>query len=67
MVNLKAHSRLQRDDDFYQEASRESRRDFLNILAVSTGAVGSGAFLWTAIDSMNPSKDVLALASIEVD
>ena len=44
-----------------------SRRDFLNILTVATGAVGAGAFAWSAVDSMNPSKDVLALASTEVD
>ena len=44
-----------------------SRRDFLTIMAGATGAVGAGAFLWPVIDSMNPSADVLALASIEVD
>ena len=43
------------------------RRDFLNYLGVSLGGVGAGAFLWPVIDSMNPSKDVLAVASIEVD
>jgi ubiquinol-cytochrome c reductase iron-sulfur subunit len=44
-----------------------SRRDFLNYLAVGVGAVGAGAFAWPIINSMNPSKEVLALASIEVD
>ncbi|WP_421882549.1 ubiquinol-cytochrome c reductase iron-sulfur subunit [Pacificispira sp.] len=43
------------------------RRDFLNYLAVGVGAVGAGVFAWPVINSMNPSKDVLALASIEVD
>lgn len=43
------------------------RRDFLNYLAVGVGAVGVGGFLWPVINSMNPSKDVLALASTEVD
>lgn len=43
------------------------RRDFLTMLAVATGAVGAGAFVWPLIDSMNPSADVLALASTEVD
>jgi ubiquinol-cytochrome c reductase iron-sulfur subunit len=43
------------------------RRDFLNYVAVGMGAVGAGAFLWPVINSMNPSKEVLALASIEVD
>lgn len=31
------------------------------------GAVGAGALLWPFVDSMNPSADVLALASTEVD
>lgn len=43
-----------------------SRRDFLNYLAVATGTVGAGAFAWPVIDSMNPSADVLALASVQV-
>lgn len=31
------------------------------------GAVGAAATLWPLIDQMNPSADVLALASIEID
>lgn len=43
-----------------------SRRDFLNIAATATTAVGGAVFAWPIIDSMNPSADVLALASVEV-
>ena len=43
------------------------RRDFLSYLAVGMGAVGGAAFVWPLVDSMNPSADVLALASIDVD
>ena len=43
------------------------RRDFLGLLAATTGVVGAAAFAWPMVDSMNPAKDVLALASIEVD
>jgi ubiquinol-cytochrome c reductase iron-sulfur subunit len=43
------------------------RRDFLNIAAVSTAGVGGAALLYPLINQMNPSADVLALASIEVD
>lgn len=43
------------------------RRDFLNIAFGATSAVGGAIFAWPLVDSMNPSKDVLALASIEVD
>ena len=42
------------------------RRDFINLLTTATGVVGAGAFAWTVVDSMNPSADVLALASTEV-
>ncbi|MFK7866952.1 MAG: ubiquinol-cytochrome c reductase iron-sulfur subunit [Alphaproteobacteria bacterium] len=43
------------------------RRDFMSYVAVGMGVVGTGAFMWPVIDSMNPSADVLALSSIEVD
>src|SRR3569833_1203371 len=43
------------------------RRDFLNIAAVSFAGVGAVATLYPLINQMNPSADVLALASIEVD
>ncbi len=44
----------------------DTRRDFLYIATAATGAVVAGAAVWPLIDQMNPSKDVLALASIEV-
>jgi len=43
------------------------RRDFLLLTAQAMGAVGAGALLWPFVDSLNPSADVLALASSEVD
>ncbi|MDP6346359.1 MAG: ubiquinol-cytochrome c reductase iron-sulfur subunit [Alphaproteobacteria bacterium] len=43
------------------------RRDFLYVATSAMGAVGVGAFAWPLIDQMNPSQDVLALSSIEVD
>lgn len=45
----------------------EGRRDFLVMLASTTGALGAASFVWPLIDSMNPSKDVLALATTEID
>ena len=45
----------------------QSRRDFLGIVAWSGLAVGTAAVLWPVIDSMNPSADVLALATTTVD
>jgi len=43
------------------------RRDFLFVAAGGFGAVAAGAAVWPLIDQMNPSADVLALSSIEVD
>lgn len=44
-----------------------TRRDFLVMTAQAMGLVGAAAVAWPFIDSMNPSADVLALASTEVD
>lgn len=43
------------------------RRDFINIAAVSFAGVGAVAVLPTLINQMNPSADVLAQATTEVD
>jgi len=43
------------------------RRDFINIAAVSFAGVGAAATLYPLVNQMNPSADILALASIEVD
>ena len=44
-----------------------SRRDFLYVATGAFGAVGALAAAWPLIDQMNPSADVLALSSTEVD
>ncbi len=44
-----------------------TRRDFLYVATAAAGAVGVGAAVWPLVDQMNPSADVRALASIEVD
>ena len=43
------------------------RRDFINIAAVSFAGVGAAATVLPLVSQMNPSADVLALASTEVD
>ena len=48
-------------------AGRPRRRDFLYIATGATAAVGTAFATWPLIDSLNPARDVLALASIEVD
>ena len=44
-----------------------SRRDFLYVATAGVGAVGAVLAAWPFIDTMNPSADVLALSSIELD
>lgn len=43
------------------------RRDFLLLTAQAVGALGAAALVWPLVDSMNPSAEVLALASTEID
>ncbi len=44
-----------------------TRRDFMVLSATAMAGVGGAAVLWPFVDSMNPSADVLALASTEVN
>ncbi|NBZ86543.1 ubiquinol-cytochrome c reductase iron-sulfur subunit [Stagnihabitans tardus] len=44
-----------------------SRRDFLYYATAGAGAVAAGAAVWPLVNQMNPSADVQALASREVD
>ena len=44
-----------------------TRRDFINLLVNTTAVFGAAAVAWPIISSLNPSQDVLALASTEVD
>lgn len=44
-----------------------TRRDFMVLTASALGAVGACSVAWPFVNSMNPSADVLALSSIEVD
>ena len=43
------------------------RRDFINVAAVSAAGVGGAAVLLPLISQMNPSRDVLADSSTELD
>ena len=44
-----------------------NRRDFLYYATAGAGIVATGAAVWPLVNQMNPSADVRALASIEVD
>jgi ubiquinol-cytochrome c reductase iron-sulfur subunit len=60
MANAAADHQQDQDDG-------DTRRDFLYLLTGATTAVGTAAMVWPLVDTMNPSADVLALASTEVD
>ena len=49
------------------EDHHTTRRDFIYYATAGAGAVITGASVWPLANSMNPSADVLALASIRVD
>lgn len=56
---------MSKPDD--QEPKGQSRRDFLSLTSVGVLALGGGLVGWSFVDYLNPSADVLALASTEYD
>jgi ubiquinol-cytochrome c reductase iron-sulfur subunit len=44
-----------------------TRRDFLFVATGAAGAIATAAAVWPLINQMNPSADVQALASLQVD
>ena len=44
-----------------------AKRDFLLYATAGAGAVAAGAAIWPLVNQMNPSADVLATLSIDVD
>lgn len=51
----------------HSHAEEPTRRDFMVLSASAMAGLGAAAAIWPFIDSMNPSADVLALASTEVN
>lgn len=54
-------------EPFREEAHDPRRRDFINIAAVSFAGVGAVAIVLPLINQMNPSADVLAQSTTEID
>lgn len=52
---------------YHEEVHDPRRRDFINIAAVAFAGVGGVAIVLPLINQMNPSADVLALSTTEVD
>lgn len=55
------------DDTIKEDVNKSTRRDFMTLAASGVAAVGAACAAWPLVDSLNPSADVLALSSIEVD
>ena len=51
----------------HEETHDPRRRDFINIAAVAFAGVGAGAIVLPLINQMNPSADVLAQSTTEID
>ncbi|MHA3914367.1 ubiquinol-cytochrome c reductase iron-sulfur subunit [Halovulum sp. GXIMD14793] len=51
----------------HTEEEHGTRRDFLYVATGAAGAVATGAAVWPIVHQMNPSADVLALSTIQVD
>ncbi|MPY75961.1 MAG: ubiquinol-cytochrome c reductase iron-sulfur subunit [Alphaproteobacteria bacterium] len=45
----------------------ETRREFLYLVTTAVGAMGAAIVAWPLIDSLNPSADVEALSSVDID
>jgi ubiquinol-cytochrome c reductase iron-sulfur subunit len=43
------------------------KRDMLALLATAGAAIFGASIVWPLVASMNPARDVLAMASVEVD
>ena len=55
------------DEAISAEGGGVRRRDFINIAAVSFAGVGGVVAVLPLVNQMNPSADVLAMATTEVD
>lgn len=54
-------------EPFEEEVHDPRRRDFINVAAVSFAGVGALAIVLPLINQMNPSADVLAQSTTEID
>jgi ubiquinol-cytochrome c reductase iron-sulfur subunit len=54
-------------EDEKAHENKTTRRDFMVYAASGVAAVGAACAAWPLVDALNPSADVLALSSIEVD
>lgn len=58
---------VSRDAPDDRAAPEETRREFLYLVTTAVGGVGAAIVAWPLIDSLNPSADVAALSSVDID
>ena len=58
---------VDKENNETSDKPKESRRDFIQLTTISVGGIGTAAFIWPFLKSMNPAQDTLALGSTEVD
>lgn len=64
---MASNSKTNKGGTSHASGHEETRRDFLFLTAGAFGAVGTGAVVWPFVNSLNPAKDTLAMATTEVD
>ena len=57
---------VENNSELKPEVNQE-RRDFVVMTATAVAAIGAASCIFPVVDSLNPSADVLAQASLEVD
>ena len=66
-VWVKVVEKGEKEKEENNQYTKETRRDFLSLSTITLGGLGTAAFMWPFIKSMNPAEDTLALGSSEVD
>ena len=67
MADSSAATNTQPGSGPHGHSAAVGKRDLLNLITGAGAAILGGAIAWPLISSMNPSKDVLALSSVDVD
>lgn len=49
------------------DVKNKPRRDFIVLTASAVAGIGAASAVWPLIDSLNPSADVIAMATVEAD
>ncbi len=60
-------SDVRTDNNNADNKTGKTRRGFMQMFATSFGVIGGAIAAWPLINSLNPAKDTLALATVEVD